>query len=132
MSAIPTVYPGQLLTEILTWCAEHPWTGGDLTPGDITFQQHYNEADDTRTVSIMGTPPEIMAVSVALLDQADPQLLRFERGLLVLDVQPESVLYEPLYVSRRDGLFDAVVFGRARFATPAARTWKGGGCEASS
>lgn len=110
MSSVPVRQVAPLLTEILAWCAEHPWDGGDLTPGDLTFQQRYIAENDTRIVSTAGTPPEVLAASVELLEGADPQLLKFDdRGLLIFDVQPEPLLYEPLYVGWRA---ETVVFRR--------------------
>jgi len=100
---------GPLLTEVLAWCAEHPWNGGDLPIGDLTFQQHYDGETDTRTVSVLGAPPQVMAASVDLLEQADPQFLKFDRGLLAIDVLPERLLYKPLYVGWRA---EMVVFRR--------------------
>jgi len=101
VTTMPMQPSGPLLTEVLAWCAEHPWDGDDLTPGALTFQWHYSEADNSRAVSVMGAPPELAAFDIGLLDNADQELVTFERGLLVLNVQPERVLYEPLYVSRR-------------------------------
>ena len=109
MTVTPARPAGTLLTEVLAWCAEHPWNGGDLPIGDLTFQQHYDAETDTHTVSVLGTPPQVMAASVDLLEQADPQFLKFDRGLLVIDVQPERLLYEPLYVGWRA---EMVVFRR--------------------
>ena len=109
MSTSLTQPAGPLLTEVLAWCADHPWTGGDLSVGDLTCQQHYDAETNTRTVSVLGAPPQVMAVSVDLLEQADPQFLKFDRGLLAINVLPERMLYEPLYVGWRAEL---VVFRR--------------------
>jgi hypothetical protein len=110
MTTVPMRQAGTLLAEVLAWCAENPWGGGDLTPGDLTLQQHYTAEDDTRTVSTLGAVPEVVAISVELLEKADPQLLKFDDcGLLTFDVQPERLLYEPLYVGWRA---ESVVFRR--------------------
>jgi hypothetical protein len=99
---------GPLLLQILAWCAAHPYVGEDLEPGDITFQQDYDHADGTRTVSVLGEAPQVMAASVNLLEAVDQDLVSFDRGLLVLNVTPR-LLYRPLYVGRRA---DCVVFER--------------------
>lgn len=99
---------GPLLAQVLTWCAEHPWNGDDLPYDDITFQRNY-DADGSYTVSILGDVPDVLAVTTDLLDAADPDLMSFERGLLVLNIQPEKLLYWPLYVACRA---ESVVFRR--------------------
>lgn len=108
MSSTPIRQAGPLLATILAWCAEHPWNGEDLRYDDVTFQQHTAD-DGTRTVSVLGEVPHVMAASTELLEVADPELVSFENGLLVLNVQPAKLLYRPLYVSRRA---DCVVFRR--------------------
>lgn len=110
MTVTPATQAAAMLTKILTWCARHPWNGGDLATGDLTFQQHYIADSDTRIVSVLGPAPEVAAFSVDLLDQANPTLVTFDHqhGLLTVNVVPE-LLYQPLYVGRRA---ETVVFRR--------------------
>jgi hypothetical protein len=96
----PIQKAGALLTDVLAYCAAHPYDGEDLVIGDIAFQQHYNEADGTRTVSVLGDAPDVLGVSTALLEWADPQFISFSGGLLVLDAEPRQLLYRPLYLGR--------------------------------
>jgi len=106
----PTVkQAGALLTEVIAYCLEHPYGGEDLAIGDITFQQHYNDADGTRTVSVLGDAPDVIGVSTVLLEHGDPQFMTFRNGLLELNVQPRRLLYQPLYFGRSA---EAVMFRR--------------------
>lgn len=102
----PVQQAGPLLAAVLACCAENPYDGADLEPDDVTFQQQLVGTE--RVVSVLGDIPDVMAVSVELLDAFDPDLVSFERELLVLNVVPR-LLYRPLYVSRRA---DCVVFRR--------------------
>lgn len=77
-----------------------------MAPGDLTMQQQMVGTE--RIVSVLGDAPKVMQVSVDLLEAVDPELVSFERGLLVLNVVPR-LLYEPLYVGHRA---DVVVFRR--------------------
>lgn len=104
----PVQQAGPLLSAVLTWCAEHPWSGKDLHYDDVTFQQRTAE-DGTCTVSVLGDVPHVMAASTEILEAADPELVSFENGLLVLNVQPAKLLYQPLYVARAA---QSVVFRR--------------------
>lgn len=98
---------GPLLSAILTYCAENPYTGDDLEPGDLTVRQ--TMVGTERVLSVLGDIPHVVHVSVELLDAADPEVMSFDRGLLRLNLLPNALLYEPLYVDRRA---DCVVFRR--------------------
>lgn len=98
MSSIPVRRAGPLLSEILAYCAEHPYTGNDLELGIVTFQQ--TMVGTERVVSVLGDVPQVMGMTMDLLDAADQDLVSFDRGRLVLNVVPK-LLYEPLYVGRR-------------------------------
>lgn len=106
MTTTPVRQAGPLLSAVLVYCARHPYAGDDLEPGILTFQQ--TMVGTERVVSILGDVPDVMEAATELLDAADPQLVFFERGLLVLNVVPR-LLYRPLYVGRRA---DTVAFRR--------------------
>lgn len=106
MTTTPTRQAGPLLSAVLAYCAEHPYTGGDLEPGVLTFQQ--TMVGTERVISVLCEVPEVMEAATDLLDAADQELVSFERGLLVLNVVPR-LLYQPLYIGRRA---EAVVFRR--------------------
>jgi hypothetical protein len=106
VTTTPTGQAGPLLSAVLVYCAEHPYADGDLEPGVLTFQQ--TMVGTERVVNVLGDVPDVMEAATELLDAADPQLVSFERGLLVLNVVP-LLLYRPLYVGRRA---DTVVFRR--------------------
>lgn len=106
MSSVPVRQAGPLLSAVLAYCAEHPYSGEDLAPGSLTMQRHLVGTE--RVVSVLGEAPHVVHITVELLDAADPGLVSFDRGLLRLNVVPE-LLYEPLYVSWRA---DSIVFRR--------------------
>lgn len=94
----PVRRAGPLLSEIVAYCAEHPYTGNDLELGVVTFQQ--TMVGTERVVSVLGDVPQVMGMTMDLLDAADQDLVSFDRGRLVLNVVPK-LSYEPLYVGRR-------------------------------
>lgn len=98
MSSIPVRRAGPLLSEIVAYCAEHPYTGNDLELGVVTCQQ--TMVGTERVVSVLGDVPQVMGMTMDLLDAVDQNLVSFDHGRLVLNVVPK-LLYEPLYVGRR-------------------------------
>jgi hypothetical protein len=103
----PIRQAGPLLSAILAHCAENPYTGDDLEPDGLTVKQQMVGTE--RAIRVLGVVPHVVYVSVELLEAADPELVSFERGLLMLNMSPDRLLYEPLYIGRRA---DCVVFRR--------------------
>ena len=107
MSSAHVRQAGPLLSAVLNYCAENPYNGEDLEPSDLAVQQ--TMVGTERVLSVLGDIPHVVHVSVELLDAADPEVMLFNRGLLKLNLSPDALLYEPLYVGRRA---DYVVFRR--------------------
>lgn len=98
---------GPLLAEVLAYCAEHPYTGDALEVAALTVQQRIQ--GEHRILSVLGEPPDVAAFNMDLLDEADPAFASFGGGILVLNVEPQKLLYRPVYV---EGNALSVVFTR--------------------
>lgn len=94
-----------LLADVLAYCDQHPtWPLPYF--GELALQRH-----DDGTLTVLGDAPEVICVTGALLDDADPQYLAFETDTLVINVSPEPLRYRPLGPDRYR---QTVVFERVR------------------
>lgn len=101
--SVPAPRAGGILEDVLSYCLDHPYQGSTLVVDDLLLQNTGND-NGGRTVTVMGNAPEIVSFGTEVLDLLEPGwpgITSFRSdGVLVLDVQPEPLLYRPLYVGR--------------------------------
>ena len=76
MNTVSTRQAGTLLTEVLAWCAKHPWNGGDVTLAEVRRATAALSLD-TGPRYHFGT---IITVQDSLEDAAMRRLLRMREG----------------------------------------------------
>lgn len=84
------VVPG-LSAVVFGYCVQHPWAGPELEEEHLVVERYADGA-----IKVVGRPPDIIAVSVLLLDEAPPEVT-FRNGLLAIAVEPQTLYYRPLY-----------------------------------
>lgn len=111
MSAVDDTGPqaaGGILQRILDHCRTRPAAEPLPRPDDLVFETRYHR--DQYTVHVVGTPPDVIAIGVPLLESPGAPIT-FAGGLLTLHVQPEPLYYAPLGPDPRSW---AVLFRRIR------------------
>lgn len=78
-----------LFEQIQEYLEEHP-TEARPEPGPLTMHR-----DDAGNISVVPPVPDVMAISVELLENASMPTLSFADGLLTIDVLPEPLYYRP-------------------------------------
>lgn len=101
-----TAPPPHLLADILAYCDAHPHPGPLPAAQPLTLHRH-----DDGTITVEGATPDVLDVSVPLLDSNLLRGLTFTRGVLTVHTSPEPLRYRPL--GRCESDF-AVRFGRIR------------------
>lgn len=78
---------------VLSWLNHHPYTAESTAQsGVIAFRR-----GDDGAVTVEGDAPDVLGITVELLDTALNQYVSFDDGVITLHVQPEPLRYRPLY-----------------------------------
>ena len=84
---------------VLGWCRRHPYTGDQVD--HLAADPQVRHLADGQLWLERAEAPDIVRVTLALLDMADPARLFFDQfeGVLTFNVLPEPLRYRVLYPS---------------------------------
>jgi hypothetical protein len=93
--------------QILTWCRAHPSIGRHKTYSPLALRSYHDGS-----IGIEGTPPDVIALSMTLLTDANLRAVTFDDGVLTIDIAPDKPLrYQALGPAEFDF---AIVFERIK------------------
>lgn len=95
-----------LAAQITAWCDAHPSIGRHRSYNPLALRRH---ADGS--IGIEGDPPDVIALSMPLLAEADIRYVSFADGVLTIDTPPTPLRYRALGPAEFDF---AIVFERIR------------------
>lgn len=82
---------GTLLTRITDWCASHPSIGRHRSYGPLALHRYPDGS-----VGVEGEPPDVIAISMLLLGDANLRYVTFADGVLTIDVPGSPLRYRAL------------------------------------
>ena len=84
---------------VLGWCRRHPYSGDPVE--HLAADPQIRRLADGELYLERSEAPDVVRVTMALLDEADPARLYFDQceGVLTFAVLPESLRYQVLYPS---------------------------------
>lgn len=90
MDQVAEATPG-LLEQITTWCEAHPSIRRHRSYEPLTLHRY---ADGS--IGIEGKPPDVIALSVPLLNDAHLRYVTFAEGVLTIDIGGDALRYQAL------------------------------------